>query len=127
MDGLLKEIAKLEKLTSNSSAVNKSKSPAINDSLDSLLQTLLEQKARIERGASCPEAQFQDLSKTIEQRKKEIDDRQKEVYNSLARYGKALDKVRNLSGLLICVAIERYLTRLTLVVIVEIPKPSTNL
>ncbi|EIM89889.1 uncharacterized protein STEHIDRAFT_74240 [Stereum hirsutum FP-91666 SS1] len=92
MDGLLKEIAKLEKLTSNSSAVNKSKSPAINDSLDSLLQTLLEQKARIERGASCPEAQFQDLSKTIEQRKKEIDDRQKEVYNSLARYGKALDK-----------------------------------
>lgn len=106
MDGLLKEIAKLEKLTSNSSAVNKSKSPAINDSLDSLLQTLLEQKSRIERGASCPEAQFQDLSKTIEQRKKEIDDRQKEVYNSLARYGKALDKVCNLSGLLICVAVE---------------------
>lgn len=95
MDGLLKEIDKLEKLTSNSSNINKSKSPSINDSLDSLLQTLREQKARIERGASCPEAQFQDLSKTIEQRKKEIDERQKLVYNSLARYGKALDKVCN--------------------------------
>ncbi|TFY83893.1 hypothetical protein EWM64_g113 [Hericium alpestre] len=91
MDGALKELAKLEKLTSKSSAGNKGKSPAINDSLDLLLQTLYGQKKRLEDGLATEE-ELQELAKTVETRKKEIDDRQKEVYNCLARYGKALDK-----------------------------------
>lgn len=91
MDGALKELAKLEKLTSRSSSLNKGKSPAINDSLDSLLQTLYGHKKRFEAGLSSEE-ELQGLAKTVETRKKEVDERQKEVYSSLARYGKALDK-----------------------------------
>jgi hypothetical protein len=92
MDGALKELVKLEKLTSNSSLSAKGKSPAINDSLDSLLQTLYGYKKRVESGSSSEE-ELRELTKTVEARKKEIDERQKEVYNSLLRYGKALDKV----------------------------------
>ena len=39
------------------------------------------------------EAELTTLARTIEARKKVIGERQKEIYNSLARYGKALDKV----------------------------------
>ncbi|TFY66151.1 hypothetical protein EVG20_g4944 [Dentipellis fragilis] len=91
MDGALKELAKLDKLTSKSAALNKGKTPAINDSLDSLLQTLYGQKKRLEDGLASEE-ELQVLTKTVETRKKEVDERQKEVYNCLARYGKALDK-----------------------------------
>ncbi|KAI0064615.1 hypothetical protein BV25DRAFT_1881953 [Artomyces pyxidatus] len=91
MDAALKELIKLEQLTAKSPSANKGKTPAINDSLDSLLQTLYGHKKRLEEGLSS-EQELQSLAKTVEVRKKEIDDRQKEVYNSLARYGKALDK-----------------------------------
>ena len=91
MDGPLKELAKLEKLTSNSSS--KGKSPSINDSLDSLLESLREVKDRFQAGTATEDT-LGVLSRTIEARKKDIDEKQKEIYNCLQRYGKALDKVR---------------------------------
>ncbi|KAH9180760.1 hypothetical protein EDB89DRAFT_2122162 [Lactarius sanguifluus] len=91
MDAALKELDKLQYLTSDSPSTSKSKTPAIQDSLNSLLQTLHAQKKRLEAGIAS-EAELETLAKTVESRKKEIDDRQKEIYNSLARYGKALDK-----------------------------------
>ena len=92
MDAALKELDKLQQLTSDSSSTGKSKAPAIQDSLNSLLQTLHAQKKRLEAGITS-QTELATLAKTVEARKKEIDERQKEIYNSLARYGKALDKV----------------------------------
>ncbi|KAI0950306.1 hypothetical protein AcW1_005939 [Taiwanofungus camphoratus] len=90
MDGPFKELAKLEKLTSNASSA-KGKSPSIADSLDALLYSLREVKDRIQAGSASGETLVL-LAKTVEAKKKEVDERQKEVYNSLTRYGKALDK-----------------------------------
>lgn len=92
MEGPLKELTKLQKLVSDSSS-SKGKSPSINDSLDSLLQSLQEVKDRLQHGTATDET-LTILSKTVETRKKEVDERQKEVYNALAKIGKALDKVR---------------------------------
>jgi hypothetical protein len=90
MEGPLKELAKLEKLTAKTSV--KGRSTTVNDPLDSLLQSLYQAKDRIEsEGVS--EDVAAELAQAIEARKKEVDDRQKELYNSLARLGKALDKV----------------------------------
>ena len=92
MDAPLKELEKLQKLVSDEPSMGKSKTPAIQDSLNSLLQTLYEQKKKLEAGLAT-ESELTTLARTVEARKKEIDERQKEIYNSLARYGKALDKV----------------------------------
>jgi E3 ubiquitin-protein transferase RMND5 len=92
MEGPLKELERLQKLVSDEPSSGKSKTPAIQDSLNSLLQTLHVQKKRLEAGLAA-EAELTMLARTVEARKKEIDERQKEIYNSLARYGKALDKV----------------------------------
>ena len=91
MDTLLKELGKLEKLTSGTSP--KGKAPSIIESLDSLLESLREVKDRFQAGTATEDT-LGVLSKTIEARKKEIDEKQKEIYNSLQRYGKSLDKVR---------------------------------
>ncbi|KAH9996893.1 CTLH/CRA C-terminal to lish motif domain-containing protein [Russula vinacea] len=91
MEGPLKELERLQKLVSDEPSSGKSKTPAIQDSLNSLLQTLHVQKKRLEAGLAA-EAELTMLARTVEARKKEIDERQKEIYNSLARYGKALDK-----------------------------------
>lgn len=90
MDAALKELAKLEKLASSSGS-SKGKTPSIDDSLDSLLQVLRETKDSIQSGTATPDT-FGSLSKKVESTKKDIDERQKEVYSSLARFGKALDK-----------------------------------
>jgi len=87
MDAALKELAKLEKLTSSA----KGKSPSVPDSLDSLLQSLRDERERIQAGTATPET-IEALSSKVESTKKDLDDRQKEIYNSLSRYGKALDK-----------------------------------
>lgn len=88
MDGpLLKELTKLETLTAQSSG--KGKGVSVVESLDSLLQTLYQAKAQ---GTLSVDAVGQ-LVNTVNARKKDIDDRQKEVYSSIARIGKALDKV----------------------------------
>ena len=90
MEALLKELGKLEKLTENGSG--KLKSPSISDSLESLLQSLRDTKDRLEAGTET-QVTLSQLASTVEQRKKEVDDRQKEIYSSLSRFGKALDKV----------------------------------
>ncbi|TFK76496.1 hypothetical protein BDN72DRAFT_831071 [Pluteus cervinus] len=86
MDAALKELAKLEKLTSS-----KGKSQTIDDSLESLLQSLHEIKEQVQAG-DVHEETFQQLSQTIENKKKEVDDRQKEIHASVTRLGKTLDK-----------------------------------
>ncbi|THH32103.1 hypothetical protein EUX98_g2081 [Antrodiella citrinella] len=91
MDASLKELAKLEKLVSNSNGAGKGKSLSISDSLDSLLVSLRDAKGRIQSGADSADT-YTTLSKTVVSTRKDVDERQKEVYNSLARYGKALDK-----------------------------------
>ena len=92
MEAALKELERLQKLTSDEPSTSKGKTPAIQESLNSLLQTLHAQKKRLEAGLA-NEAELTTLARTVEARKKEVDERQKEIYNSLARYGKALDKV----------------------------------
>lgn len=87
MDSLLKELTKLEKLT----AVN-GKGASIAQSLDSLLQSLKEARAAFLDG-ECSEEDLKQLAQLVEAKKKEVDDRQKEVYSVLSRLGKALDKV----------------------------------
>lgn len=89
MDATLKELAKLEKLTAD----GKAKSPSIDQTLDTLLSTLRAEQERIQSGNASPET-FEGLATKVESLKKDLDDRQKEIYNSLSRYGKALDKVR---------------------------------
>ncbi|KAJ7285889.1 CTLH/CRA C-terminal to lish motif domain-containing protein [Mycena rebaudengoi] len=86
----LKELSKLEKLTAGTSG--KGKSPSICDSLDSLLDSLRETKAAIQPGTSVPPELLIQLAQTVELKKKEIDERQKDIYNCLSRFGKALDK-----------------------------------
>jgi DNA repair exonuclease SbcCD ATPase subunit len=90
MEGPLKELARLEKLTDKTS-VN-GKSPSISNSLDSLLQSLRDVKDRLEVGTQTQDT-FGQLAVTVEARKKEVEDKQKEIYSSLSRFGKALDKV----------------------------------
>lgn len=91
MEGPLKELAKLEKLTSKLS--QKGKSPSIPDSLDSLTRILMETKAAADDG-TLSEHTLESLAQTIDLCKKEVDERQKEIYGSISRFGKALDKVQ---------------------------------
>ena len=88
MDAALKELARLEKLTAD----GKSKSPPIDQTLDALLSTLRAERERVQSGKAPPET-FEGLATKVEGLKKDLDDRQKEIYNSISRYGKALDKV----------------------------------
>ena len=89
MDASLKELTRLETLT----AAN---GETIIDSLDSLLGSLREAKEEFLAG-NCTEEQLNQLTQTIESKKKELEDRQKEVYSVLSRFGRTLDKV---SGIL---------------------------
>ena len=86
MDPLLKELTKLEKLT----AAN-GKGPSIQQSLDMLLIALESAKQSFLAG-ECSEDDLRKLAQLVEAKKKEVDERQKEVYNALSRFGKALDK-----------------------------------
>jgi E3 ubiquitin-protein transferase RMND5 len=97
MEGPLKELAKLEKLTSKSL---KGKAASVDDSLVSLLQSLRDAKDRLEVGVETEETIIQ-LAQTVDGIKKDVDDRQKEVYSSLSRLGKALDKVGNTTNVLV--------------------------
>ncbi|TFK29891.1 ubiquitin-protein ligase E3 [Coprinopsis marcescibilis] len=86
MDGPLKELTKLERLTTT-----KGKGVSVPDTLDSLLKSLQEAKDAVAHNGVNP-AQVRELSKTIETKKKEVEDRQKETYSSMSRFGKAWDK-----------------------------------
>lgn len=98
MDGPLKELARLEKLAAGAS-VGKGKAPSTDQSLDALLDTLRSTKQRFESGTGT-RATLVMLAKTVEEKKKEIDERQKELYNATAKVGKALDKVCCARGVL---------------------------
>lgn len=113
MDAALKELAKLGKLTAD----GKAKSPPIDQTLDALLITLRDEREKVESGCAPSEA-FERLATNVESLKKDLDERQKEIYNSISRYGKALDKVRLLmpSGRLATADFHR----------TEIPQPLTN-
>ncbi|SRR5258707_1170983 len=98
-DGMLKELDKLEFLFHGTSeAPNapsfKAKSLSIPKSLDGLLGALTDAKCQLASGVS-PDVVKDSLGKVVEDRKKDIDERQKEIYNSLGRIGKSLDKVRS--------------------------------
>ncbi|KAL4074481.1 CTLH/CRA C-terminal to lish motif domain-containing protein [Scleroderma yunnanense] len=88
MDAPLKDLAKLRAVSEGTS---KGKNPSIEHSLDSLLQTLYQVKGRLE-ARTTTEDTFALLAQTVEARKKEIDEKQKEIYNAIARVGKAFDK-----------------------------------
>ena len=92
MDGALKELAKLGKLTAD----GKAKSPPIDQTLDALLTTLRGEREKVQSGCASS-GTFEGLATEIESLKKDLDERQKEIYNSISRYGKALDKARPLS------------------------------
>ena len=96
MDAQLKELAKLEKLVSNASS-GKSKKPSIDDSLDSLIRTLQEAKDRLQSGSASRET-FTDIASKVDSTKTEVDVRQKEIYNSLVRLNKAMDKVSDIGS-----------------------------
>lgn len=101
MEGPLKELTKLEQLTSfspssshASSSSGKAKSTqSIADSLDHLLYALRDIKERLEAGTASEE-DVGNVWRIVEERKKEIDDRQKEIHATLGKVGKAIDKVR---------------------------------
>lgn len=90
MEAPLNELAKLERLTAAGG-----KPPSIADSLDSLLFSLQEVKIRLSEVAA-DEITLRSLVQSVGSRKKEVDERQKEVYSSVSRLGKALDKVGRL-------------------------------
>jgi hypothetical protein len=91
MDASLKELTRLETLTASDG-----KCPSMIDSLDSLLDSLREAKEEFLVG-NCTKEQINQLAQTIESKKRETEERQKEVYSVMYRFGRTLDKV---SGLL---------------------------
>jgi hypothetical protein len=92
MEGVLKEISKLEQLTQWDKP-SKGKSPSISTSLDTLLTTLRAARTKVDTDSSSAGPSIVVLPKAVEDCRKEVDQRQKEVYNALAKIGKALDKV----------------------------------
>ncbi|KAF8636596.1 hypothetical protein AX17_003406 [Amanita inopinata Kibby_2008] len=86
MEGPLKELAKLEKLTAT-----KVTSYPTQDALESLLLALYEAKSRVVVG-NADEQTFTQLARLTEAKKREIDERQKEIYSTLSKLGKALEK-----------------------------------
>ncbi|EAU88585.1 ubiquitin-protein ligase E3 [Coprinopsis cinerea okayama7 len=86
MEAPLKELTKLERL-----ATAKGKAASIQGSLDSLLQALQQAKVAAASG-DVNSDHIQNLSKTVEGKKKEVEERQKEIYSSMSRFGKAWDK-----------------------------------
>ncbi|KAF8894510.1 ubiquitin-protein ligase E3 [Infundibulicybe gibba] len=87
MDGPLKELAKLERVSSN-----KGKAPSINSSLDALLHTLQEAKQAITSTQEVDQDTILQIVQAVENTRKEVDERQKEVHSAISRFGKSLDK-----------------------------------
>ncbi|KEP54859.1 putative ubiquitin-protein ligase E3, partial [Rhizoctonia solani 123E] len=78
----------------NTGKKSKSKAPAppIGQSLDALLASIYELRQKAGDGESVSDEDFQTLAKNVGEKKKDIEERQKEVYASLTRMGKLLDK-----------------------------------
>lgn len=101
---IYKELDKLDALfelsspalpNTGSTKKTKNKSKSIQTSLDTLLASLRDAKTRLsdDAGEGTSEEVALAVSAAVELSKKEIEERQKEVYNSLNRMGKALEKV----------------------------------
>lgn len=96
-DAIYKEIDKLDLLldnkrgASNGKPVPKSKTKPITNSLDALLTSLNQAKAQLIAGKDIGDI-ASIVEKTVETSKKEIEDREKEMYNTLNKIGKAIDK-----------------------------------
>ncbi|THH07438.1 hypothetical protein EW145_g3381 [Phellinidium pouzarii] len=108
MDGPLKELDKLQTLSSfedkassssYASAVisavplsgKRKQTTNIADALDGLLAALRDAKERVEAGTAS-EDDVANVANIVEERKKEVDERQREIHATLGRIGKALDK-----------------------------------
>jgi hypothetical protein len=94
-DALLKELDKLSRLSAFSSrpgSKSVAKNPDVSASLDALLSTLHAAKDGLAAGTSTPADIAPVISKSVDQRRGEIEDRQKEVYNALTKFGRSLDK-----------------------------------
>ncbi|KAF8507231.1 CTLH/CRA C-terminal to lish motif domain-containing protein [Gautieria morchelliformis] len=98
MDTPLKELGKLEKLQAFPSSPHSTPSkpapkptPSVSETLDSLLNSLQELKQRVEAGTTS-EVVVQDAARLVEEKKKELDEKQKEIHGSLGKLGKAIDK-----------------------------------
>ena len=100
---LLNELGKLQSATditgktahTPSGKKSKSKAPAppVGQSLDALLSHLHELKSKLADGSPPSNDDYKLLVKVVDERKKDVEERQKEVYASLGRVGKLLDKV----------------------------------
>lgn len=112
MQTALKELDKFQKLTSlpsegflassrvsllSASSLSSGKgkqTTSVSDTLDGLLAALRDVKERVEAGTAS-EADVANLSRIVDEKRSDVEDRQKEVHATLGRIGKALDKVRH--------------------------------
>ncbi|KAH7340495.1 hypothetical protein B0J17DRAFT_651570 [Rhizoctonia solani] len=110
LENLRNELSHLQSVTdmtgktarANTGKKSKSKAPTlpIGQSLDTLLSSLYELREKIgdgEPSSTVTEDDFKALTKTVGDKKKDIEERQKEVYASLTRMGKLLDKQFNMT------------------------------
>jgi len=96
-EAIYKELDKLDALYGvPGKGAAKTKTKSIETSLDTLLASLRDAKRQLTSGEKSLSDVASSVTGAVEVSKKEIEDRQKEVYNSLNRLGKALDKVRRL-------------------------------
>lgn len=65
----------------------------VSDTLDGLLAALRDVKERIEAGTAS-EADVTNIARIVDERRSDVEDRQKEIHGTLGRIGKTLDKVR---------------------------------
>ena len=89
MDVIHSELVKLHTL----SGPQQGKWPSISSSIDSLLADLRDAKEQLQAETESPQVVATNMRQTVEDRKKAIDERQKEIYNSLNRLAKSLDNV----------------------------------
>lgn len=92
-DDISKELAKLEALAAGPSSSKKGATATIAQTLDSLDHAMALAEEEIERGAD-PDEVIKRVTKVIEAKKSDTEKGLKEWYNSLARLGKGIDKVR---------------------------------
>lgn len=96
MNASLRELEKLEQLQVYSSETDLSAATTngpscISESLETLLETLQSLRQRVQ--TECSLEALGELPNLIESKKKEIDDKQKEIHTCLGRLGKTIDKV----------------------------------
>lgn len=99
MEAALKELTKLEKLTNGSSS--KGKTVPILTALDDVQTALLQAKQQCQSAGYLSPDNLAALAKSVEAGKKSADERQKETYSAMSRMGKAIDKARRATVVLL--------------------------